>query len=212
MTMKDILIVGAGGFGREVYSWICQHPEYGKEFEIKGFLDDDPNAMDGYNYSIGIIGEADSYEYKENDFVILAIGSPSVKKDLVKRLSSKKVNFFTFLHPTAVIGQNVSIGQGTLVCPHVTITCDIQIGDFVTINVNSSIGHDAKIGSYSTLSGHCDVTGYAVVGEEVFLASHAVVTPKTIIEDNAVVGAGSVAIRKVKSHTTIFGVPAKRIN
>lgn len=212
MAMKDILIVGAGGFGREMYSWICQHPSYGVDFRVKGFLNDDLNAIDMFNYPVSIISKIDDYDYKEKDLFVLALGNPQDKKKVVKRISSKGVKYLTFIHPTAIIGENVSIGQGVIICPNVTITCDIQIGDFVTINVNASIGHDVEIGPYSTLSGHSDVTGRAVLGEEVFLGSHAIVTPKTIVEDRAVVGAGTVAIRKVKSNTTIFGVPAKRIN
>lgn len=217
MNKKNILIVGAGGFGREVYSWLLHHPNYNKEWIIKGFLDDGKAGCDLSddplkNYELKVISTIDNYKIESDDIFIVTVGEPKTKELIVSKLKQKKAEFFNYIHPSAVIGQNVRLGIGIIICPNVTITCDIDIDDFVLVNANSTIGHDAKIGSYSTLCGHSDVTGSCVLGRGVFMGSHASVVPKTIVEDYAVIGAGSVGLRKVKAHTTIFGVPGRKLN
>lgn len=214
---KNLLIVGAGGFGREVYSMLLNHPDNGEKWRIKGFLDDGKFNANLSNdplmtYDVKVINNIDEYKVEKNDAFIIAIGEPRIKEVIVSKLRIKEVEFFSFIHPSATIGLNVNMGKGVIVCPNVTITCDINIGDFVTVNANSTIGHDSKIGDYSTLSGHCDVTGYCELGKSVFMGSHASVVPKTKVENYAVIGAGSLGIRKVKAHTTILGVPGKKIN
>jgi sugar O-acyltransferase (sialic acid O-acetyltransferase NeuD family) len=208
---KQLIIVGAGGFGREVYSWLTQHPENNNKWTIKGFIDDNAEALLNLEYSVGIIGKITGYIPKENELLVLGIGVPKTKERIVKYLKERKAQFYTLIHPTSILGTNVKIGEGAIICPYSLLTNDINVGDFVTINANSTVGHDVSINDFTTLSGHCDVTGHCKVGKGVFMGSHATVTPKTVVEDYAFIGAGSVGIRKVKANTTILGVPGKKI-
>jgi acetyltransferase-like isoleucine patch superfamily enzyme len=108
-----------------------------------------------------------------------------------------------------VIGFNVLIGVGTIICPHVIVTCDVAIGDFVAINCLSSIGHDVRIADWVTLSGHCDVTGQTELGEMAFLGSGARILPLKKVGARAMVGAGSVVISHVPADVKVFGNPAR---
>jgi len=208
--MVNLVILGAGGFGREMHGWL-RHAQAAKPhaFRIKGFLDDNPTILSGIPDIAPIIGNFSTYQLEETDHLVCALGNPLDKLRVCAQWKQRGARFFTFVHPTAVIGERVRLGEGTIVCPGVVLTSDIEIGEFVTLNVGSSVGHDARIGRGSTLSGHADVTGKAELGEGVFLGSHAVVAPGVKIGDGSRVGAGSVAIKNVADRSVVFGVPAK---
>lgn len=210
--MKRLLIVGAGGFGREVYAWAKGHPDCGQEWEIAGFLDDNPEALDRFDYAIPILGTVADYMPGEEDVFICAIGAPSVKRVVCETLLERSATFISLVHPTAVCGENVSLGQGVVICPYAIVTCDVRIGNFVAINCHSSVGHDVTIGDWTTLSGHCDVTGQTALGEMVFLGSGARILPLKRVGAGALVGAGSVVISHVAAGAKVFGNPARRFD
>ena len=219
ITTKKLVIMGAGGFGREVHAWlidaiktgVCQ-PTADTAWEIAGFIDDSQDALDSFQGLPPVLSGINDFQPHPDTYVVCAIANPAIKKRLTESMLAKGVNFFTLIHPSAVIGTNVVIGKGTVICPFTVLSTDLEVGDFVTINSCCTIGHDTLIKSYCTLSGHCDVTGGVKLLEGAFLGSHAVVVPNVVIGEYAVVGAGSVAIRKVAPGVTVFGVPAKRIS
>lgn len=208
--MKQIYIVGAGGFGREVYNWMSDVLELGSNYCFKGFLDDNLEALDGFSIDAEVKAIAD-YSYNSEDLLICGIGNPLLKKKLCLPLIEMGSDFLTLIHPSAIIGPSSKIGKGSVICPKVVITCDIIIGEMVTINLMTTIGHDAKIGSWSTVSAQCDITGYVEIEESVFMGSGSRVIPKKKVGTSAIIGAGSVVIREVPSYSTVFGNPAREI-
>lgn len=211
LAMRRLLIVGAGGFGREVRGWVAQAGGALVECDKIAFLDKNPAALDGYSVDDPIIGDPAMYAPQEGDLFICAVGDPATKLLLCRQLVARGARFVTLLHPSAVVGPRCSVGTGCIICPQVVLTADVTLGDFVTVNVCATIGHDARVGQGCTISGHSDVTGFAVLGEGVFLGSHASVLPGAKVEDYAVVGAGSVVIRRVPRYSTVVGVPARLV-
>ncbi len=211
LKMKRLLIIGAGGFGREVLHWALDVRPQNRDWEVSGFLDADPAVLDAYNCRLPILADPLHYSPQEDDCFICAIGHPSTKLKVCRSLKERGAHFITLIHPTAIHGRRCVLGEGCIFCPGSIITVDVTIGDFVTVNAHSTIGHNAVVGQGCTLSGHVDVTGYASLGEGVFLGSHAVVLPGATVGDYAVVGAGSVVLKKVKAGATVMGVPAKQI-
>jgi sugar O-acyltransferase (sialic acid O-acetyltransferase NeuD family) len=215
MSTQKFVIVGAGGFGREVFvwlrDWIAQRVQP-DEYEIIGFLDDCPTVLDRFGEMPPIISSIDAYQHKDGVALVCAVADPKIKKIIAEKLLVKGARFFSLVHPTAIIGTRVILGEGIVICPHTVLSTDLTIGDFVTVNSATTVGHDTSIGDYSTISGHCDITGGVKLAEGVFMGSHAVVVPKVAIGEYAVVGASSVVIRKVAPGVTVFGVPAKRIS
>jgi sugar O-acyltransferase (sialic acid O-acetyltransferase NeuD family) len=208
--MKRLVIIGAGGFGREMMSWI-KDIENSDRYELIGFLSNNKNDLTGYDIDYPILGDPETYEPKPDELFVCAIGSPKTKLRICRSLKAKGGQFLSFVHPTVVVGQNVIIGEGTVLCPGAVVTADVRIGSFVMLNVYASVGHDVVIGDGCTLSGHCDVTGFASLGEGVFMGTHAAVLPNAVVGDYAVIGAGSVVLKKVRPNATVFGVPAKQI-
>lgn len=207
----NLIIIGAGGLGREVYSWLSQELEEKQDFAIKGFIDDNPNSLDEYDYPIKIIGTIADYCPKPEERLVLSILDPNMKKKIVKSLSQRGAKFYKLIHPSSILGTNVKIGKGCVICPNCILTNDIKIGDFVFINTNSTIGHDTIIGDFTSINGNVDITGEVKIGKECLFGVGAKVIPGRTIGDNVVIGAGSVVIRNFGSNFTIFGNPAKKV-
>ena len=210
--MKRLLIIGGGGFGREVLGWALQIPESARDWKVGGFLDDNPKCLDGYGVSVEIIGQPSSIVPSRNDVFVCAIGDPATKLHLCREMSNRGADFTTLIHPSAIMGPGCSIGTGSILCPGVVLTTNVKLGNFVTMNVYATVGHDAIIGDGSTMHAHSDVTGRAVLGEGVLLGSHASVLPSVKVGDYAVIGAGSVAMRHVPGRATVVGVPARQVS
>lgn len=208
---QKVILVGAGGFGREVISWATDAHLHGKFPKIAGFLDDNSKALDDFDYGIPFLGEIETYQPYENDVFLLGVANPPTKEKVVQLLKSKGGIFLTLIHPTAVVTRTAVIGEGVVICPFALISADTKIGSYVTVNAMSSIGHDSIIGDYSTLSGHVDVTGQVVVGESVFFGSGAKVVPRIKIGSGAKIGAGCTVMRSVSPSVTVYTAPARKL-
>lgn len=209
--IKDILIIGASGFGREVLQWIKDINKVKETWNILGFLDDNLNALDGYECDYKVVGRIQNWIPKDNEYFVIAIANPVVKEKIVTDMEAKGAKFVSIVHPTALIGEFNHIGRGVVVYPYADITVNTTIGNYVSL-LGAKIGHDAVIGDYTTICGHCGINGHASVGRNVFIGSHVVVAPGKKIGDNAYVGNGSVVVTNIRSGYTVFGNPAKRLN
>jgi sugar O-acyltransferase (sialic acid O-acetyltransferase NeuD family) len=209
--MKNLIIIGAGGYGREVYNLAIQCSEYAVNFVIKGFLDDNPNSLDGFEGYPEIISSVKNYEIQEGDVFTCAIGSIKWKKHCVELILSKRGEFINLIHPTSIFNSNVTLGNGLIVFMYSNISNDCLIADFVTIQGFAGIGHDSRIGKWCHLNAYSFMGGFAVLEEEVCLNTRATVLPNITVRKGATVGAMSLVIKNVKGGTTVFGVPAMKL-
>jgi len=205
---KNLVIIAAGQLGREVFTWAAQAIDAGAPWRIKGFLDSRPNALDGYDYDVEVLGDMKSYEVEEDDVFIAALGNPRDKVNCCSPIIEKGGRFINVIHPLANIGKNVQLGIGIVMGPFSSITSDIKVGNHVSIGALSNVGHDTVIGDWCQISSHCGVNGCAKLGEGVFLGSHACIIPGIRVGDWAFVGAGSVVVRNVRPGVKVFGNPA----
>jgi sugar O-acyltransferase (sialic acid O-acetyltransferase NeuD family) len=208
---KKLLIIGAGGFGREVHTWASQVPPATVDWFVAGFLDENPTALDAFPLGSPVLGHPQRHTPQADEVFICAIGDPRTRIRLGRELKARGAKFVNLIHPTAIIGTGSKLGEGVILCPFAVVTAHATLGNFVMLNLHATVGHDAVVGEGCTLSGHCDVTGQAQLGEGVFLGSHAVVLPKAKVGDYAIVGAGSVVLRTARTHTTVMGVPAQTL-
>jgi sugar O-acyltransferase (sialic acid O-acetyltransferase NeuD family) len=208
-----LLIIGAGGFGREVLQWAQDLQAQGDvDWEVAGFLDANPQAFGNFDIDLPVLGTPESWLPSAGDRFICAIGDPSIRLRICRVLQERGAEFVSLIHPSAIVGSRCHIGKGTILCPGVTVTVDATIGDFVILNVRACVGHDAHVGDGCTVNDFCDITGNAKLGEGVFLGSHSSVTPSASVGDYARVGAGSVVVRRVRANTTVMGPTARRID
>lgn len=196
--------------GREVLGYLLDSARVKDAgWRVGGFLDDNPGALDGFNYDYKVVGSISDYTPKPNERLVCALGSPELKAKVCPELKERGAQFISAIHPTAIIGCNAVIGEGVVTAPHAIINADAVVGDFVFLNCFSACGHDAQIGHYSTLSSYCDITSGVRLGQRVFAGSHASVIPGRHIGDGVHIGAGSVVIRHIADGQRVFGVPAK---
>ena len=213
MKSQAIILVGAGAMGRETASWLLDANQKSSncQYQIKGFLDDNPNQLAGYNKIAPLLGKIQDYQPKPNDLFVMTIATPQTREKVVTHLKSRGAQFISFIHPSVIIGQNVDIGEGAVICPNCILTCDITLEPFVVLNTCTTVGHDCYIGAFSTINSKTEITGHNQIGKRCFFGVGARVIPGRKIGDDAVIGAGSVVIRQVKSGTTVFGNPAKKL-
>jgi len=210
--MKHLIIIGARGFGREVYNLAINTKTYKSEFDIKGFLDDKSDALEGYQSYPPIISSVEEYFPQKNDVFICALGDVNYKKKYVDIVSDKGGEFTTLIHRNVSIGQNTMIGKGCIICDGAIVSCDVRIGDFVTLNFHTFMGHDAVIGNFCQCNPYSSMAGFVRIGNFVTLNTGSIVIPKVEVEDHSIVGAGAVVLGKVKAGTTVFGNPARKIS
>jgi len=205
--MKDLIIVGAGGFGREVLAWAR---ESAGEWLVKGFLDDNPRALDGFGGDLPpILGAVAVYRPRPRDVFVCAMGQIESKRRCVGLVRANGGVFTNVIHATAVHSRRARLGMGVILCPYSIVSPDVELGDFVTVNLHSTVSHDSVVGRWSQLHCHVDITGGVTLGEGVLVGSHASVLPRLKVGAGAVVGAGSIVVRDVAPGVTVFGVPAR---
>lgn len=208
--MEDIIIAGAGGFGMEALATIQDINRKRMRWNIKGFINDIPDVLEGKKCTYGIIGTIIDWQPSENEVFVVGISSPAGKEKVANILKSKGAKFATLISPFALASPDADYGEGSIVTGGSIVSGGAKIGNFVHIS-GSMIGGGSTIGDYSTTTGYANVAD-ACLGKRVFVGSHAVILNNLKVGDDAFVCAGSIVIRNVKPGTKVFGNPAKRID
>ncbi len=209
--MKDLYIIGAGGFGREV-AWLVERINDTKqEWNIRGFIDDNVNVhgmeMDGYP----VLGALDYLQDVNGAYVVCAVGNAKVRKAIVERLAEQNVEFATLVDPSVIMSKRVSVGAGTIICAGTVITVDVKIGNHVIVNLDCTLGHDDEISDYVTLYPSVNVSGCCEIGECVELGTGMKIIQGLKVAAETVVGAGATVVRDIVEPGVYVGSPAKKI-
>lgn len=210
-TLRKLVIIGAGGFGREMLAWAEQSVQIGREWEIKGFIDDNLNALDGKSPRAPLLGRISDYSPAPEDVFICALGVPEFKKRCSESIARRGGIFTQLFHRTAVVGHNVELADGVVLCPFAVVSANNRLGRCVALNLHATVDHDANVGDWSQINCHCDLTAAVDVGREVFMGSRVSVIPNVRIGDGAYIGAGGVVLRDVPAGWRMAGAPARRI-
>ena len=208
--MKKILILGAGGFGRELLQWIKDINAEKPTWEIGGFLDDNLQALDGVEIDYPVVGTISDWQPKDDEVFALAMGKPQLKRMVVEKLKSRGAHFAAVIHPTALVSPFAHYGEGLVMFPYSKLSCNSTVGDFVSI-LTTPIGHDNEIGDYTMISGGCNIVRNVKIGKDVFVAAGVCIAQDVVVKDGAYIGLGSVVLKDVKAGTKVFGNPARII-
>ncbi len=206
--MNRLVIIGAGGFGREMFAAAREAAGYGESFEIGGFLDERPDALDGFAGYPPVVGAPSSYSPQDRDVFITALGSIAARRACVAAISAKGGRFVPIVHRTAVLGPNVSVGEGSFIAPNVSLTADVSVGRHACVFHNTSIGHDSRVCDFSHVYAQCAIGGGVTIGEGACVYPGSIVTPRRAIGAGAVVGAGSAVFVDVPAGGRVLGNPA----
>lgn len=212
--MKNIVIIGAGDFGKEV-AWLIEDINRNElKYNILGFLDDDEKKIgrifNGYK-CLGPVSFLDEIAKDQLVCAVIAMQDGKIRRYIVEKLAKFK-NWETIIHPSVNFSPTSVIEKGCIVCAGSNISVNTVIKEQCIFNFSVTVGHDCIIEKFvSIMSGSC-VSGHTVIKEGAYLSTNSTVIPGMCIGNNAKVGAGSVVIRNVKDGTTVMGVPAKRLN
>ena len=208
--MKNLIIIGAGGMGRTIYSNALESLGYGEKFVIKGFIDDNLQALKGFPNYPPIFATIRDYVPQQDDVFVSSIGG-AARRPCMEEIISRGGEFIELIHQTARIYTNAKLGKGNFIGAYSVIGNDAVIGDYNMIQSYTVIGHDAKIGSWNRIDTHVTCVGGIVIEDEVNIHTSAVISHNVRVETGAHVGALSFVIRKVKAGTTVMGIPAKKL-
>lgn len=208
--MKRLIIIGAGGMGRTVYSNALESVGYGDAFEVKGFIDDDLHALDGFSNYPPVIGTISGYQPEADDVFVCSIGGAS-RKPCMENIISRGGEFINVIHRTARLLTNVVIGKGNFIGADTVIGNDVVIGNYNMIQSYTIIGHDVRMGDFNRIDTRVTCVGGVVIEDEVNIHSSAVISHKVTVESKSRVAALSFVIKDVKTGTTVIGNPAKRL-
>lgn len=209
-TLPQLVIIGAGGFGRELLAWARQSIQFNHEWTIKGFIDDNPSALAGKNTPAPWLGTVVDYQPAPDEVFLCAIGTPAAKRHCSEMIAGRGGRFTRLIHRTAVMADNVEMAEGVILCPYAVVSANNRLGRGVVVNLHSSVDHDCEVGDWTQINCHCDLTGGVRIGREVFFGSSVAIIPGVTVGDGAFLGAGSVVLRDVAPGAKVFGVPARR--
>ena len=210
--MKNIIIVCAGTYGREVYNVICRinqesfNSKGEIEYNILGFIDDNTQALEGSSIEAKVLGAIRDWNPIGDEVYALGVAFPSMKKKIAEPLIERGCRFETLIAPWSIVSDDCVFGKGCFISANM-IGATVVLGDFVNIN-GSMICPGSVIEDYSTTTGF-SVVENAHVGKSVFVGSHAVIQAGVYVGDNAQISVGSIVCEDVPSNATVFGVPAK---
>jgi sugar O-acyltransferase (sialic acid O-acetyltransferase NeuD family) len=211
--VSDVVILGAGGFARELYWVFLEDNEQKKRWNVLGFVDDKPELQGAVICDLPVLGTMEWLEGNRRKSVelISSAGNPRTRKGLAGRGAALGFGFCTVVHPSARMSRWVELGPGTVVTAGCVLTTQVKVGAHTLVNLNSTIGHDCVIGAYSNINPGCQISGAVNFGEGVYFGTGAVIIQGKSVGEWSIVGAGAVVTSDIPSHVTAVGVPCRVI-
>ena len=212
--LKNIIIIGAGGVGRETALIIEDINNVNKEWNIIGFVDDNDDIQNTKIDDYHVIGKLDYIlNYEKEVYVVCAIANYNVKKSIVNKLkSNKNIKFATLIHPSTILNRTVEVGEGCIIYQNVIVTTNVTIGNHVVVSPKAGIGHDTVVKDYCNLLWNVNISGNVVLKEGVLVGSGATVIQGLEIGEGATLGAGAVVIRDIPMKKVAVGNPTRLIS
>lgn len=209
-NIRDLVIIGAGDFGREVAALVSNINESEQQWNLRGFVDD---GLKGKTFEgIPIIGNVESlYNMKPKPFVVIAIASTRVKKSIAEELKQNNIPLAVLVHPSVIISDHVDLGEGSIISAGTIFAINTKVGEHCILNLGCRVGHDTVIGTYSSCMPGTNLAGKVIVGEGCYFGLNACVINGLEIGEWSTIGAGASVIKNIPPNSLAVGVPAKVI-
>ena len=194
-------IIGNGGFGREVFWSLTEY-----ERNLTKFFIDDEFLLNESENTLPL-SKLNTQEYE----VIVAIGNPTIRENIIKKLPSDTV-FFTHIHPSVIIlDKKIKIGDGSIICAGTILTTNIILGKHTHLNLNTTIGHDTIVGDFFTTAPNANISGNCNIGKRVYFGTNSSVREKIKICDDVIIGLNGGVVKNINESGTYIGTPVNKI-
>lgn len=207
MINKELIIVGGGGFAKEVI-WLAE--DCG--FKVIGLLDDNEENHGNTVFGVTVLGGVSSWvEYPNSEFII-AIGNPRTKKIVARKMESLgKPNFTSLIHPSVYLSNSISFGKGCIVCAGVMLTVEIKIGEHVILNLGVSVGHESTLKDFVTVAPQASISGNVILGELAEVGTGSCIRQGLEVANGGMLGMGAVLTKSIPQNTIFAGNPARKL-
>lgn len=212
---EQLVIVGAGGFGRETADVVEAINAVSPEplWDLLGVVDDRPSDANLERLSKRGLAYLGTVKWLLSNSpggrYVVGIGAPAVRRGIADEMDSAGLLPATLVHPAATMGSDVSLGAGTVVCAGSRITTNIRVGRHVHVNPNVTIGHDTVLGDFVSLNPASSVSGDCSIGDGVLVGVGAVILNQVSVGPNTTVGAAACVVRDAPADVILKGVPAR---
>ena len=211
--MKKIVIVGAGGFGREVEWLIKRINQVNPTYEMIGFVDDGKAIGEEIGHSKVIYTTDELSKVNEELCVTIAIGNAKVRKMIANKLSANpNLEFPNLIDPSVIYDEEeTTLGKGNIICAGTIMTVNIAIGNFNIINLDCTIGHDDILNNYITIYPSVNVSGNVIVNDCTEIGTGTQIIQGLSVNGNTIIGASAAVVKSIEESGTYVGVPVKKI-
>jgi sugar O-acyltransferase (sialic acid O-acetyltransferase NeuD family) len=204
--MKDVIIIGASGHGAEIDEYIkySERKTGIKEFNVVGFLDDNPANYARYKFSAPLIGCLRDHKVIRGQYYMFGIANLKYRRFFIDKLKAVGAEFVSFIHCSAYVSESAIIGEGTIIGPNANIGPNVKIGNYNLINSRCSLGHDTIIGDYNFISPNVCFSGFTKVGDENLFGINSTTIPNISVGNRNKIAAGMVLDQNVGDDSVVF--------
>ena len=204
VNFGKVAIIGAGGQAKETYT-VLERMSGWADFEFVGFFETVHTKDEFLGHPVRPISEYNS------EFVYhIAIGNEKVRKQIVESLPRETI-WLTLVDPSATIGNDVKIGEGSFIGQHSIVTEGVSIGKHTHLNIQCTVSHDTTCGDYMTMAPGARIMGGCSLGENVYIGAASAIRDKVKIANNITIGMGAMVVKDIIEPGTYVGVPAKKL-
>ncbi|MBS1541764.1 MAG: acetyltransferase [Bacteroidetes bacterium] len=209
--MKDIVIYGAGGFGKETALLLKQINAAKPSWHVIGFADDGIAAGEKVA-GLSVLGGLSFLQNFHTEIaVVIAIAEPSIRHTIYQQLQLPRLSFPSIIHPGVFVDEETTVGEGSIICAGVQMTNHIKLGRFSLVNLLCTLGHDCQIGDFSSLMPSVNISGCVTIGQRCFVGVGASVLQGLTIGHDCRIGAGAVVTKSFSDNKKIIGMPARSV-